>query len=133
MEMIFDGEIKYNRKRKVYTMNALEREVKSICESESENYDDGIRGFIKDLRQGGCVSGLVGSLIYYSDTIEFYDKFENEIQELIDNYTQELGYNNRLEFISSLNGSENVHSNEQLKNLLAWFAFEETAFQLFDN
>lgn len=114
-------------------MNALEREVKSICESESENYDDGIRGFIKDLRQGGCISGLVGSLIYYSDTIEFYDKFENEIQELIDNYTQEFGYNNRLEFISSLNGSENVYGNEQLKNLLAWFAFEETAFHLFDN
>ena len=114
-------------------MNALEREVKSICESESENYDDGIWGFIKDLRQGGCISGLVGSLIYYSDTIEFYDKFENEIQELIDNYTQEFGYNNRLEFISSLNGSENVYGNEQLKNLLAWFAFEETAFHLFDN
>jgi len=114
-------------------MNALEREVKSICESESENYDDGIRGFILDLRQGGCSSGLVGSLVYYSDTTEFYDKFENEIQELIDNYTQELGYNNRLEFISSLNGSENVYDNEQLKNLLAWFAFEQTAFQLFDN
>jgi len=55
-------------------MNALEREVKSICESESENYDDGIRGFILDLRQGGCSSGLVGSLVYYSDTTKFYDK-----------------------------------------------------------
>ena len=70
---------------------------------------------------------------YYSDTTKFYDKFETEIQELIDNYTQELGYNNQLEFISSLNGSENVYNNKQLKNLLAWFAFEETAFQLFDN
>jgi hypothetical protein len=114
-------------------MNALEREVKSICESESENYDDGIRGFILDLRQGGCASGLIGELVYYEDTTKFYNKFENEIQELIDNYTQELGYNNQLEFISSLNGSENVYDNEQLKNLLAWFAFEETAFQLFDN
>jgi len=114
-------------------MNALEREVENICEEEAENYDDGIRGFIKDLHQGGCSSGLVGSLVYYSDTTEFYDKFENEIQELINNYTQEFGYKNQLEFISSLNGAENVYGNEQLKNLLAWFAFEETAFQLFDN
>lgn len=123
-------------------MNALEREVKNICEEESENYDDGIRGFIKDLQEGGCSSGLVGSLIYYEDTVSFYNNFKNEIQELINDCVQEMGYDNQFDFILSLNGAKDIigdssifklQNNEQLKNLLAWFAFEETAFRMFGN
>jgi len=112
-------------------MNKLEQEVKSICEEHASNYD-GMDDFISDLHQGGCQSGLIGSLCYYSDTTKFHDDFEEEIWDLVYDTAKEQGIN-VTEFIASLNGSENVGSLDQLKNLLTWFAFEETSFRLFDN
>jgi hypothetical protein len=113
-------------------MNKLEEQVKSICEEHASDYDSGMSGFMSDLRQGGCQSGLIGSLTYYSDTVKFHDDFENEIWQLVYDNAQDQGIN-VMEFITSLNGSDNVGGMDQLKNLLAWFAFEETAFRLFDN
>ena len=114
-------------------MNALEQEVKSICEEHASEYDSGMSGFMSDLQYGGCMSGLIGSLCYYSDTNKFYDRFESEIWDLIYECMEEQGQENCLTFIASLNGADNVGSNEQFKNLLAWFAFEETAYRLFGN
>jgi len=114
-------------------MNKLEEEVKSICEEYASEYDSGMTGFMKDLSYGGCVSGLIGSLVYYSDTNKFYDNFEDEIWNLVYDCMEEQGQENCLTFIASLNGAGNVGSMEQFKNLLAWFAFEETAFRMFGN
>ena len=110
----------------------LEQEVKRICNSYAKGYDSGMAGFMSDLRQSGCSSGMISELIYYLDTVKFHDKFEEEIWNLAFEDAEDQGIN-IMEFISSLNGSDNVGDLDQLKNLLAWFAFEEIAFRLFDN
>ena len=102
------------------------------CEvlSEMTQYktDDEIKGFIGDLLNHGCSSGMISSLIYYTDTNAFFDRNEAEIEDLISESMKNLGIETRPLFIESLNGSaENI---EQEKNLLSWFAFEETARQL---
>jgi len=38
--------------------------------------------FFNELLEHGCVSGLVGSLVYYSDTHTFFDKHYDEIETL---------------------------------------------------
>jgi len=111
-------------------MNPLEKEVKKICKKYAEDYDS-MDNFISDLNQGGCASGMIGELVYYEDTTKFYDNFETEIWELLFKCADKE-YTNPMKFIASLSESENVGNMEQLKNLLVWFTFEETVFQLFD-
>ena len=46
---------------------------------------------------------------------------------------RERGVTTKLQLISSFNGGENVGSDYQFKNLLAWYAVEETARNLLYN
>lgn len=82
------------------------------------NDDDDIKAFFNDLRQGGCVSGMVSSLIYYKDTHNFYDTFYYEIENL------------RIEYEESIGEPVKIDNND-LKNQLAWYSFQETAYKLY--
>jgi hypothetical protein len=108
----------------VETENPLEEKVKEMI---IDNADGDYETWLKDLSQHGCVSGMCSGLIYYNETGKFHDEFENEIWKLVDEAKDSMGSKNILEFIGGLNGAENVGSMDQLKNLLAWFAFEEVA------
>lgn len=106
----------------------LEEYVQNWLNDKADDYDDeSIKAVLGDLFHSGCASGFVSNLIYYKDTSEFYNNFVDEIWDLMDEQYKEMGYKNIMELIASLNGSDNVGSDEQLKNLLAWYAFEETA------
>lgn len=101
--------------------------IKQFVRNEIESYDSDYEkiSFLKDVLQYGCQSGLVSSLVYYSDTNKFFDDYEDEIVDLISNIMEDMGYKTRPQFIDSLNGSaENI---TQEKNLLAWVAFEEAS------
>ena len=101
--------------------------INYIIETEYKTCDE-IKGFFNDLFNGGCQSGFISGLIYYKDTNKFFDDFENEIEDLISQNMEEQGIKTRPLFIDGLNGSaENI---TQEKNLLSWFAFEETARSL---
>jgi len=81
---------------------------------------------IQDLLSYGCISGMVSGLIYYPETIKFADEYQDEIWDLASEQMASLGEtNNILQFFASLNGSKDVGSMEQFKNLLAWYGFEE--------
>lgn len=91
--------------------------IKACVAQEALDYgSDEIETFFSDLLQHGCVSGMISSLIYYTDTHKFFDTHYNEIEELRYEFEEILG--------SPLN------SNGDLKNWYAWFAFEETARKL---
>jgi len=72
--------------------------------------------FFSDLQSHGCISGLVGSLIYYTDTQAFYDEHYSEIEQLREDWEDDTG--------------EPLKINGDLKNFLAWFAFEQTAYRM---
>ena len=119
-------------KNKLENMEAsdkLEQEVISYI-VESFDSDDEIKNFFEDLQSHGCISGMVGHLIYYKDTNDFFDKYEEEIENLITESMENMDIQTRPLFIESLNGS--AESISQEKNLLAWFGFEETAYKLFN-
>ena len=83
---------------------------------------------IKDVVEYGCVNGTVSELIYYSDTSAFHDAHEDEIWQMVCESAEEHGQT-VLEFLATLRGGH-VGSMYQLKNLLAWFAVEETCFHM---
>lgn len=72
--------------------------------------DDDFISQIKDTLNYGCQSGVVSSQIYYSDTQKFFDKHQDEIFNLLNNYIKEFG-----------SPSFEINSNN-----LSWLAYEET-------
>lgn len=101
----------------------LEKEVQRTI-----NQEDNIQSFLEDLSSHGCISGMVGGLVYYSDTLKFYKKHKKEIQVMVREFCDDTGSD-----ISCLNGwdKEDIFAEEtNNQNILAWFGFEETARNL---
>lgn len=72
----------------------LRLEVLEILENhieDCENFEE-VRGFMEDLRGNGCVSGMIGELVYYSDTKKFFIENLDEIQDYLNDLIQEHVY-----------------------------------------
>ena len=110
---------------------SLERHVQKWINSQAANYESGAEGVLKDLFYGGCQSGMVGHLIYYTDTLKFFKKYRQEINALLVENLESMGLS-----ISELFGDkwekEDPLGQDLNQNLLAWFGFEETARKLAD-
>ena len=89
-----------------------------LRQCEGDDPEEAINGFFTDLFRCGCVSGMVGGLIYYHDTHAFFDRHYQEIEELREEYEEMCGEPLRIEY--------------NLKNHLAWFGFEWVAQQLYN-
>lgn len=109
----------------------LEKSVQATINQYAEDYESGAKGFLEDLMQGGCQSGMVIGLIYYTDTVKFYKKHKDEINKLLKEMLSETGYKSPSELFGDKWDSEDIFTEETLnQNLLAWFGFEETARNL---
>lgn len=65
------------------TEDTITYEVIEWIESRIEDYNN-IKDIFNDLFTGGCESGIVTELIYYEDTLNFYNKHKYEIEIFID-------------------------------------------------
>ena len=94
--------------------------------------EDSIMTSMEDLQRHGCISGMIPELIYYDDRNEFYDTYKTDINVLLSNLTQGTGLS--VEELSK----DQFDENDPLiidcfnKNLMAWFGFEETSYQLYE-
>jgi|TARA_R100000656_G_C3889809_1_gene116325 hypothetical protein len=79
---------------------------------------------LEEIANGSLIGG-VGGFTYYNETVQFHDEHEEEIWNMLDETANEQDLT-ILNLISSFNNSH-VGSITQLKNLLTWFAVEETA------
>ena len=102
---------------------------KRVCNyviSEWGNYDDKMYIFT-DVLDYGCQSGMVGFLIYYSDTVRFYKQYRQEIDDLLYEYMEETGLYSPAELFGKRWDNEDpLGRDDYNQNLLAWFGFEET-------
>ena len=93
--------------------------IRSHVAQEAIDYtSESPKAFFKDLLTHGCITGMISGLIYYYDTHKFYDTHYAEIENL------------RLEY-EEMTGAPLTIKND-LKNAMAWFAFEEIARQIAD-
>ena len=104
--------------------NPLEAHVIEWINEQAEGYtsDTPHKEAVKDLMHGGCKSGIVGHLIYYTQTNSFVDEYEDEISAIIDDLKDNCG---EVDFL--FKDGANL---KNIKNIMAWCAFEETARNL---
>lgn len=80
-----------------------------------------------DVLYHGCQSGVVGFLIYYSDTVAFYKRYQSEINELLQEYMDSIGiYSMKELFGDKWEADDPLALYQYNQNLLAWFGFEES-------
>ena len=87
-------------------------------------------GQIADVILQGCQSGIVSELIYYADSEAFYEKFKEEIWDRLSDMADDMGEPSILHLIVTFNGSKEVGSVLQLRNLLAWWACEDVCREI---
>lgn len=92
-------------------INSIEKQVAL----EALEYDN-VKNFFLDIMNNGCITGMVSSLIYYQDTHIFFDTHYSQIEELRSYFEDDMG--GKIKIIGDL------------KNTLAWFGFEETAYKM---
>jgi hypothetical protein len=106
--------------------NALTKRVCNYVIEEWGDYDDK-KNIFTDVLQYGCQSGTVGFLIYYHDTIAFYKKYQDEINELLSDAMNGSGLYDLSELFGDKWDKEDPLIRDcSNQNLLAWFGFEET-------
>lgn len=109
---------------------ALEKMVEEIVNESAIEYEDGWRGYLMDLAQGGCVGGMVSELVYYTDTVAFYEHYKDEIGKLLAEALSDAGCRLDELFGDKWDSDDPLCLGELNQNLLAWFGFEQTAFDL---
>ena len=108
------------------TENKLTKRVCNYVISRWSDYDDK-KHIFTDVLNYGCQSGVVGELIYYSDTVRFYKQYKDEINSLLYDTMSGTGLYAPSELFGDKWDKEDpLAQNTYNQNLLAWFGFEET-------
>ena len=118
--------LKNLREIKRKTDNELTKRVCEYVIDEWNDYNDK-KHIFTDVLYHGCQSGMVGFLIWYSDTTAFYKKYIEEINTLLYNVQSSTGLYGMKDLFGKKWDEEDPLAIENYnQNLLAWFGFEET-------
>ena len=98
-----------------YNYENLKNEVMEILEGMA--VDSSLEEVVEEVLEYGCVTGIVGSLIYYYQTEAFFNRHKDAINDLAHELSEDI-YGNPFEIYHNLNGGCS-------KNNMAWFGFEE--------
>ena len=102
--------------------NRVEKKVINTLLAEGLTTEE-LKDHIKDILQYGCISGIVPSLIYYSDTIKFFNCYRKEILSML----QDPDKNIYSEYTYLLDQKKYSVSE---KNDLSWFAYDNTVIRI---
>lgn len=100
----------------------VEFKESSIKDWVINNLDE---GQVAEVVLHGCAGGVVSELIYYADSCAFYEKYKEEIWQRLSDSWSDFGGESPLHFIATFNGADGVGSDDQFRNLLAWWACED--------
>ncbi len=113
--------------------NRLTNRVLDYYIDESDNYNaDDMLQRMEELQKYGCVSGMINELIYYDDTTKFFDEYVDEINDTLSEVMENTGCSMEELFGDKFDKSDPLITGCYNKNLLAWFVFEETSYQLYN-
>ena len=122
-------------------MKTLKEAYNEIIESNL-NEPEERKTYLQDLTQHGAISGMVGGLIYYHETTQFFNEHRDEILAMLKEMKEETGLDEKGLFGDKWTDWEDLLEEEaddldpledtNNQNLLAWFAVEELARQELD-
>lgn len=85
------------------------------------NNKEALKSFLKDMQNGGCISGMISDFVYHHDCKEFYIRHIEDLEE----FKTELEY----QFGEPIqNRHEIVHY-----TFVVWLCFEEYCYNLYNN
>lgn len=99
---------------------------------------------LSDVANHGASGGSVGSFVYYSDTVAFFDDNESTILQAFSDQSNDFGTTSA-ESLASFNGvdfdtqtaelllmghCDDEADVQQYKNVMAWWALETVAYEL---
>lgn len=61
----------------------VKNDVINYLLSQSQDSEDA-KGILEDINNYGCQSGMVNHLIYYKDTVAYFEDYESEIMEMLE-------------------------------------------------
>lgn len=109
----------------------LKKAVITILKRMVKDYSGNYKSLFEDIMKGGLQSGIVSELIYYSDTTRWYKKYRKEIMDMLRETMSDLGTNSPAGvFGKKWDEGDPFAEDTQNQNLLAWYSFEETVYQL---
>ena len=107
---------------------AVEFNESSIKEWVTNNLEE---GQVAEVVLHGCSGGIVSELIYYADSCAFYEKYKEEIWDRLYDSAQDCDeHQSCLHYVATFNGGCDVGSDDQFRNLLAWWACEDVCREI---
>ena len=86
--------------------------------------------FFEDLQQHGCISGWIAELTYYNQTTAFYQKYVDDINELLSELLQSCGITDLKSLLRNRDEEDPLIQDNNNQNVLARFGFEETMYNI---
>lgn len=120
--------------------------LKNVNYCSGETYQEKMNQVLNDYSHG-CETGAVSEMISYKDTVNFFNRYKKEILEQLQNDIDDglfniKEYENDFEYypvamlgknMIKLNYKNMVNQkrfDEQLKNDLAWYAFDQVVYRV---
>lgn len=66
-------------------------------------------------------------LTFFHDTVKLYDRFEDELWEMLSRDASDLGYDNVCSMIGELPMGIQIDTSYEFKNFVVWYAAEQLA------
>lgn len=83
-----------------------------------------LKDHIKDIFNYGCISGIVSDLIYYEDTVKFFNCYRKEILSMLRDDNKIINYFNSEYWLD--HSRYNIYE----KNDLTWFIYESVVTRI---
>lgn len=101
-----------------------------ISSYNGDTFDEKLKARLYEIMDHGCESGTVTSLIYYTDTVKFFNNFNDEIYDMIDGT---FGAQSVLEMLQQkCNLTDIIMGTDIVKNYLAWMTYETVCSDILD-
>ena len=82
-----------------------------------------LKDHIIDITKYGCISGIVSSLVYYSDTVRFFNCYRQEILTMLTDPDKNV-------YFDDTYWIDHTKYSVPEKNSLTWFAYENTVYRI---
>lgn len=103
-----------------------------VLQDQKDKLADGYDTYLQDVVNHGCQGGSVSGLIYYDDTLKFFEEHKEEINELLTELIDGAGC--RIdELFKNFDSDDPLCRETNNMNLLAWFAYEEAARKVLED
>ncbi len=98
--------------------------IKAVINDLLETPAADLENHLKDILKYGCINGTVSSMIYYADTLKFFEDHKNEIEKLLlENDLQPAD-------LKDFDKEDPFVLETHNQNLMSWYAYEEVTYSV---